>query len=231
MDEEATQIIKLLNLKPTEAPDKSLPMKAYSGSYDKLNIYLILNGTDPAYKVENIGSQPATLSTYLGIKEFHPDLIMNIGTAGGFSRKHANVGDVYISNKISFYDRRLHSPDYKLYGKGNYSSPNTQNMAKTLKFKTGTICSGDSFEDDQTDLKVLAEQKCSVKEMEAAGVAWVAMLTKTPMFALKGITDQVGHVSNHDQFEKNFSRVNKEIAIKTRSILKYLSNDKTEGTY
>lgn len=224
MQEEANTIIKILDLKKMNAPDKNLPMSAYSNQYNNLNVYLILNGTDPMNTVENIGSEAATLTTYIGINSFHPDLIMSVGTAGGV--RNTSIGDVFIGNTIYFYDRRLHSQNYKRYGNGNYSSPNTKNMAKNLSIKIGVICSGGSFEDDQTDLAMLEKENCTVKDMEAAGVAWVSMLEKIPMIAIKGITDHIGHISNHEQFEKNFSMVNEKLSIKIREILDYLSNKK-----
>lgn len=223
MEEEAAPIIKLLKLTPASAPDPNLPMKAYVGHYANLDVELILNGKDPMYGVQNIGTQPAVLATYLGISHYHPDLVLSVGTAGGLSVKDVEIGDIYISNKIYFYDRRLHSPDYKLYGAGGYHSMDTTSLIKKLNVKSGTVCSGDSFDEDQTDHEMFIKQGCIVKEMEAAGVSWVCMLTKTPMFALKGITDHIGHVSTHDEFEKNSATVTKKLALKTQAVLQYLS--------
>lgn len=224
MEEEATPLIKLLHLNQLPAPDADLPIKAYGGHYNNLDIKLILNGKDPVHHVQNIGTQPAVLSTYLGINKFQPDLIISVGTAGGKATKNVKIGDIYISDKIYFFSRRFHSDDYKRYGIGGYNSMDTSAFTKKLGLKKGTICSSDSFDEDKAEHELFVKLGCEVKEMEAAGISWVSMLKKVPMFALKGITDHIGHISTHDQFEKNSTMVSKKLAIKTRDILDYVSS-------
>lgn len=207
MDKEAAPIIEAFGLKKTSHSFSGLPMKAYSGKFNHLNVFLILNGEDPVYKVQNVGTQPATLSTYLGLKHFHPDLIINIGTAGGIPESRAKIGDVYVSEKIYFYARRVPIPGYKEYGIGAYESAHYESIISHLNMKTGMICSGDSFDENKVDDEMILQFNCSAREMEAAGVAWVSMLAKTPMFAMKGITDIVGSETSHDDFKKHFSEV------------------------
>lgn len=224
MREEADPIIKTLNLSPVSAPDPKLPMKAYVGHYANIKIALILNGVDPMFGVQNIGSQPAVLATYLGINYFHPDLVMSVGTAGGRPINGVNVGDIYISEKINFYSRRLHSPDYKLYGAGGYRSMDTTTMMKKLNIKSAIVCSGDSFDEDATDRAVMKKQRCMLIDMEAAGVNWVTMLSQIPMFAVKGVTNYIGRTTAHDEFEKNYATVTQKLATTTRAVLGYLSS-------
>lgn len=222
MEEEAAPIIQLLHLSSIPPLDPKLPMKAYSGTYGNLNIKLILNGKDPKYGVQNVGTQPAVLSTYLGISHFHPDLVMSIGTAGSCLNKKVKVGEIYTSNIINFYDRRLHSPKYQLYGIGGYRSAITTEMSRKLNLKTGIVCSSDSFEESDTDKAQIKKIGCMIIDMEAAGVSWVALLTQTPMFALKGITNYTDVISSHDDFKKNFTKITNELALKTKEILDYL---------
>jgi nucleoside phosphorylase len=121
MNKEASPIIKKLNLKKEADVFPGLPMQAYVGKYANKDIFLITNGKDPMYKVDNVGTQPAVLATYLGIEHFHPDLIINVGTAGGIAKNGAKLNDIYVSEKIYFYDRRI--PDsYFQYGLGGYVS-------------------------------------------------------------------------------------------------------------
>lgn len=223
MKDEAAPIIKTLNLYPASLPDTKLPMKAYIGHYADINIALILNGTDPMYGVQNVGSQPAVLATYIGINYFHPDLIISAGTAGGRFVHDMKIGNIYVSDKIYFYDRRLNLPDYKLYGSGGYRSMDTKFLVKKLNIKNATVCSGDSFDENTTDQEVMSKQGCMVIDMEAAGVSWVAMLTKIPMFAMKGITNYVEKTSAHNEFEKNYARVTQKLALKLRDVLGFLS--------
>ena len=222
MQEEAVPIIDLLHLSPGPALDEGLPMKTYVGHYANKQVALVLNGKAPIPGVQNIGTQPAVLATYLGIHHFHPDIVLSIGTAGGRVDNGAKVDAIYTSDKIYFYARRMHSPEYQLYGAGGYPSMDTTDLIKKLNLKQATVCSSDSFEEDATDREVMAKYGCVVIDMEAAGVAWVAMLKQVPMFAIKGITNYTGSTNAHDEFEKHYAEVTKKLAYTTRDTLDYL---------
>src|SRR5687767_202671 len=73
LEMEAEPIITKLGLHERSQSFSGLPMKIYDGKHNKLEIFLVTHGRDPIHKVQNIGTQPATLSTYLGISNFHPD--------------------------------------------------------------------------------------------------------------------------------------------------------------
>ena len=47
-------------------------------------------------------------------KTYHKtkDLVINAGTAGGFSRKGAAIGDAFISTGIKHHDRRIAIPGF-----------------------------------------------------------------------------------------------------------------------
>jgi len=170
--------------------------------------------------VHCVGTQAATLTTYLGFEYFHPDLIISIGTAGGVKQNHAALKDIYLSQKIYFYDRRLSFKGYHEYGLGGYQSINLSPIDKKIGFKSGIICSGDSFDDNPTDYNVFIKQNCAAIGMEAAGVAWVSMLTKTPMIAIKGVTNFVKGDDIHQQYESNFAMVTLELSKKLKEFLK-----------
>ncbi len=87
MKQEAEPIINALHLTETRQSYSGLPMRSYVGEYAHKNIFLIMNGTDPINKVENIGTQPATLSAYLGIANFHPNLVIQHWNCGWYCRK------------------------------------------------------------------------------------------------------------------------------------------------
>lgn len=222
MKQEAEPIINALHLKKTGQSYSGLPMRSYVGKYANKDIFLIMNGTDPVNKVENICTQPATLSAYLGIANFHPDLVISIGTAGGIAEKGININDVLISEKIYFYSRRSPQAGYTEYGMGGYPSYPFDDIADKMKLKKSIICSGDAFHLSATDKKIVQKQDCSAIEMEAAGVAWVSMLTKTPMIAIKGIDDQAD-VDSENQYDKNSHRLQRKLGETIKTFLSYLS--------
>ncbi len=115
---------------------------------------------------------------------------MSVGTAGIRNNGNLKIGDIYISKKIYFYDRRFNTPNYQRYGVGGYLSMDTSMLLKKFNIHNEIVCSSDSFEEDETDREMMKKLDCNVVDMEAAGVAWVSMLTHTPMFAMKGITSK-----------------------------------------
>lgn len=221
MEKEAAPIITLLNLQPTKEKFADLPMQAFHGNYNKIEILLVENGVDPVYKVQNIGTQAATLSTYLGISSFHPDLVVSIGTAGGVKPNGAQLRDIYISEQIHFYDRRISGIGYQEYGLGGFKSA-IITMDNREQVKKGVICSGDSFDENKTDYDMFIKLHCAAIDMEAAGVAWVSMLTHTPMIAMKGITNFVRGPDIHQQYEQNVHSVSNDLAKELKVLLSIL---------
>lgn len=224
MGTEAKPIITSLNLHRISHSFSNLPMQGYVGKYKKLDVLLIVNGIDPINKVQNVGTQAATLTTYLGIEYFHPDLIINIGTAGGVKKNGAKLGAVYASKKIYFYDRRIPSKGYYEYGLGGYQSFILSSIGKRVGVKSGIICSGDSFDDNQTDYNMFIKLNCTAVDMEAAGVAWLSMLTKTPMFAMKGVTNFVRGNDIHEQYRNNLPLVTLELTKQLKKVLNDISS-------
>lgn len=223
MDTEAQPIIDQLHLHPLPHSFSDLPMHGYTGQQGKIKLLLMVNGQDPVHKVQNIGTEAATLSTYLGIEYFHPDLIISIGTAGAVVDSGAALMDIYLSQKIYFFDRRIPMKGYHDYGRGGYPSMPLAIIDKKLGFKSGIVCSGDSFDEEQVDYNLFLKEHCSAIDMEAAGVAWVSMLTKTPMIAIKGITNFVRGKHVHAQFEKNLPVVTSRLANKLKELIGMLS--------
>lgn len=223
MHSEAEPIIKKLHLTPLHHHFSNLPMRGYTGKVANKTILLIENGEDPINHVQNIGTQAATLSTYLGIDYFHPDLIISIGTAGAVPESGALLKDIYLSQTIYFFDRRIPMKGYDNYGLGAYVSSAIPGIDKKLGFKKGVVCSGDSFDEEAVDYKMFLKEKCSAIDMEAASVAWVSMLTKTPMIAIKGITNYVRGKQIHAEHKEYIPVVTTELANKLLELLNALS--------
>lgn len=53
---------------------------------------------------------PAALTAYLAIQTFKPDLVISLGTAGGFKAKGGEIGDVYLSTGFANHDRHIPIP-------------------------------------------------------------------------------------------------------------------------
>ena len=60
--------------------------------------------------VDNVGTVPAAVTAYLAVHEFKPDLVISMGTAGGFKGKGAAIGDVFLATAFANHDRRIPIP-------------------------------------------------------------------------------------------------------------------------
>ena len=60
--------------------------------------------------VDNVGTVPAAVTAYLAVHEFKPDLMISVGTAGGFKSKGAAIGDVFLATAFANHDRRIPIP-------------------------------------------------------------------------------------------------------------------------
>jgi nucleoside phosphorylase len=220
MEKEALPIISQFNLKEVRTTSK-LPMKEYSGNYKTTELFLVTNGVDPINKVQNVGTQAATLATYIGIEHFHPNLVISVGTAGGVDANNAKINKIYISKKIYFFDRRMPFEKYHEYGLGNYTSISFPDVVGKLGLSLGIVCSGDSFDENKTDYQVILKNGCEVIDMEAAGVAWVSMLENTPMFAMKGVTNYIHGKEIYSQYQKNSPSMEIALAKELRAFLIY----------
>jgi 5'-methylthioadenosine nucleosidase len=187
MRDEAKPLIDALKLKKAKAFDRHFPAEIYLS--DDKKILVSICGTDPFFKVDCIGTQAAAIVTTLIIREYNPDLIISAGTAGAFKSKGAAIGEVYLSRKIAFHDRRINLPGFDIYGMCITETPESEPIAKKLGFKLGNITSGNSLDMPEHDLKTIQAWGGEIKEMEAASIAWVSNIYHKKMIAVKSVTD------------------------------------------
>jgi len=208
MQAEADPIIRTLNLHPTQRlTDAQLPFKTYGINRTDQHIVLLVSGIDPRYRVDNIGTQAATLMAYVGIEQFQPDLVISVGTAGGFALRGAKIGTVYLSDdEFIFHDRQIPLAGFDEQGIGHYPAVNVRALAKQLNLPFGKISSGSSFTKNPDQMEAILKSGAVAKEMEAAAIAWVCWLKQTPCMAVKAITNLLDKgESSQQQFTENFS--------------------------
>ena len=167
---------------------------------------MALNGKCPRFHVDNVGTTPAALATYLTVTTLKPDLVITAGTAGGFQRQGGVIGDVYLASGICHHDRRIPLPGFDNYGFGSHCAAKSINLAKHLECKVGVCTTSNSLDHTEKDDEVMIANDASIKEMEAAAVAWVCEQVKVPMIAVKVITDIVdAGKPSHEQFLDNLA--------------------------
>lgn len=141
MEAEATPLLKLLNLATIPSTPKNAPCIIHSGLYKGCTVSVVTNGKCSKFGVDNVGTVPAALSTYLAINQLNPDLIINAGTAGGFKAKGASIGDAYICSHMKNHDRRIPIPGFTEYGTGSYTAFPSPNIIKVSIQPTQNVLS------------------------------------------------------------------------------------------
>ncbi len=225
MEDEAKPIIHSLNLEHRGFLLNPLPMQYYTGVFHGVRLDMVTSGKCSEHDVDHIGPQAAVLNAATTIGQLQPDLIINAGTAGGFIKAGGTIGDVYLSYPmVCFHDRRIPLPGFDSYGVGSYQCVDTREMASELGLKTGVVSTGSSLDFTEKDLELMESYGAVVKEMEAASIAWVSNIYKTPFFAIKAITDLVdSNTPTEEDFLLNLKSASEALSIETIRIINYLA--------
>lgn len=217
MQQEAEPFITHLDLTPVDNffPEEA-PFKAFGGVYEECKLTVVTNGQDNVYGtgVENVGTVPAALVTFLTLQKLKGDvdLVINAGTCGGFKAKGAEVGDVFITEASANHDRRIAIPPYIPYGVGKIESTNTDSLRKAIGAKLGIVSTGNSLDKHDWDDEQMKKNDASVKDMEAAAIAWSCALHDVPHFGVKVVTDIVdGDKPSDEEFMENLASAAKSL--------------------
>lgn len=224
MHDEALPLVKLLQLQQINKGFGKLPMNIYAGRYKSIDINLVTNGKCSKHGVDHIGSQAATLAAFAAIEQLQPNLLINAGTAGGFKSKGTKIGDVYISHpNICFHDRRINLPGFREYGLGNYPAFTCPDLIADTGLKKGVVSTGSSLDFTPVDLQVMQSCNASVKDMEAAAIAWVAEMHELPFIAIKSITDLIDNETPTEiEFVNNLRKASENLSEKMEQVIGFI---------
>ena len=231
MHDEAMPIINRLQMSEVEnLLHPNLPMRCFQKSLGVLNISVLVSGADARFAVDNIGSEAATLMAYEAVCKLKPDLMVSAGTAGGFASRGAKIGTVYLSeDQFIYHDRHVPIAGFDQSAIGKYPALKIGQLAKDLRLPTGVISTGSSLEKNAKDLLVIDQHSAVAKEMEAAAIAWVAMLFNVPVIALKSITNILDESNQSEtEFLNNLSFASQSLSEKLLELISYLQNKSIE---
>lgn len=223
MHAEAAPLIEKFGLKKTDDFFAPLPPVLYRGEHEGKEILVVLNGQQDG--LDLVGCEPATLTTQLILSKLNPDLLINAGTCGAFKANGSAIGDVYLSHEyICFHDRRVgDSGGWYEMGVGFYPCMDATKMAADLGFKLGHCTTGSSLDMAAEDLALIQKNKGELKDMEAAAIAWVASLYKTPLLCIKSVTDLCdGGRATEEEFRENLSMAAHKLKEACFKVMDYL---------
>jgi 5'-methylthioadenosine nucleosidase len=211
MEAEAMPFVTSLGLqKQDDFFPPQTPFHAFSGQHHDCQVTVVTNGKDQIYEtgVDNCGTVPAAMVTFLALQKLpHASLIINAGTCGGFQRKGAAIGDVFLTTAVAHHDRRIPIPNFESYGIGRLETTMAHKLAEAHNFKQGVCTTGNSLDKTDVDDVHMEANDASVKDMEAAAVAWSTHMFKKPYLGVKVVTDIVdGDRPTQDEFMENLHK-------------------------
>lgn len=226
MRAEADPLIQSLQLKKVNVGlPPQLRLQAYQGEVLHKKIHLIVNGIDPDYSVDQVGTEAAAVSACNIITRLRPDTLISAGTAGGFAERGAAIGDVVVSRGgFFFHDHHIPVDDqFENYARGSYPCLEVPELIKYLRLKSGVISTGNSMRISLEEKRCIEQYGAIAKEMEVAAIAKVARQFNTRVMAVKAITNIVGFEADAaSEFKKNFAIATNNLARILPSIIRYL---------
>jgi 5'-methylthioadenosine nucleosidase len=207
-------------------------------------ITVIVNGKDTVYGtgVDNCGTVPAALATFLAldrivgtstphdIQASNQVLLINAGTCGGFQRQGVGIGDVVLLTGVAFHDRRIPIPGFDTYGVGALQCAFSPiHLAHQYGYRLGVGTTGDSLDKTETDDERMMANDATVKDMEAAAIAWSCALHQIPFVGVKVVTDIVdGNKPTQEEFLENLHTASVSLQQALPNVLHYVYGKKYE---
>src|SRR5262245_14038334 len=106
MEAEAAPVAQTLALGKPERFHPQLQARVRAGNCAGATVLLVTHGQDDRFGVDAIGTQPAAVTAWAAASHYKPRLIINAGTAGGFARHGAAIGEVFLSQGPVVYHHR-----------------------------------------------------------------------------------------------------------------------------
>lgn len=138
------------------------------------------------------GKIATAASTQFVIDHYQPDLVINIGTSGGFSGS-SEVGEILLVNETLIYDivERMDDPIVAL---NHYRTKNDLSWI-THPLPAGTRQARIATADQDIDFKAFdlltKTHQADAADWETGAFAWVAARNQVPWLALRAVSDLV----------------------------------------
>lgn len=172
-----------------------------------------------------IGKVNSAISTTILINSYQPDLIINVGIAGG--GLGLKTKDILIASEFSYSDFDTTAfgyqfgqvPGMPLSFKANskYITIIKDVLTKlNLIYKEGYVLTGDQFLSTKKNLKNPLPEVFAV-EMEGTSIAHACYRLNTPFISIRIISDILdceNHIENYAAFEQEASALASNIALK-----------------
>ncbi len=193
----------------------ALRLEHGKGRIGQTEIELLSPGRDDATKIDRIGPVYAAWTLARGIAAQRPDLVVNMGTAGGFAAQGLGIADLVLARDTMFHDARVALPGFDAVARAHTrlspSDAQLDALAAAIDARVGLASSGSSLDATDGEMALFARTRTLAKDMELAALASVCAAERLPLVSLKGVTDLVDHAHAggepaHEAFVRNLER-------------------------
>jgi adenosylhomocysteine nucleosidase len=143
------------------------------------------------------GKVAAAGATQYAIDRWHPRLLVNLGTCGGFGGER-KVGDIVLATETYIYDivERMGDAEQAIEDFHTRLTPGWPDRLASRVVRAPVV-SADGDLDPAAVAGLAAKYHTGVGDWESGAIAWVATHNKTPVLILRGVTDVID-ASGHD---------------------------------
>lgn len=169
-----------------------------------------LGGQDVVVALSGVGKVNAAFTTTALIDSVKPDVVINIGSAGGLLQGQS-VGDIVVATNLQYHDLDIgpstHSDPRFIFE----TTPELVSVALEVleaskrPYHVGKIVTGDQFiTKHQPQFKTIQTSfpQAICVEMEAAAIAAVCKRSNTPFIVLRSLSDITHAEGNEISFEE-----------------------------
>ena len=175
-----------------------------------------------------IGKVHAAHITTLYLSQERPDLLINIGVAGGIN---TNIGDIVVAKTVMYHDVDVRAFDYE-YGQIPEAPVHFEGDRKAFELaadtleklgfphKKGRIVSGDVFLNNIGQINPALDMSgVYAVDMEAAAIAHVAHLEGVPFITLRSISDTLDSETQMDEYDDHMALSATKVAKALKAII------------
>jgi adenosylhomocysteine nucleosidase len=175
---------KVLRAQLPEAPQHDTPFGEW--------LVHRLGGQDVVFFHGGYGKVAAAGSTQYAIDRWHPALLVNLGTCGGFGGER-KVGDIVLASETTIYDivEMMGNPDEAIADFRTRLDTSAWPVRLAGRVVVGPIVSADRDLDPAAVAGLAAKYHAGVGDWESGAIAWVASHNHTPVLILRGVSDVV----------------------------------------
>ena len=193
-------------------------------------IELLVPGVDPVLGVDRLGPVHAAAALARAFVLGRPDLVVNMGTCGGFEAHGQGIADLVVVRDTLFHDARVALDGFDRLARAHTrlspSEARLTQLGTTLGAHIGLASTGASLDATADELALFRQTRALAKDMELAALAVACREANVPLAALKGVTDLVDHHEpTAEAFLRNLKNTGDRIAAAAGSFIEEVIAD------